>query len=224
MLSHRIPVNVVTARLMTRRYVKALPSATRERELWPRRPLGDRRIRPARADPYGARGGSTYTHAQAESRRSPTPITFVATGRFVYIFPQIGMAVHGAGRQPAAILLYQEHVRGDCGMAHLALDQSCPIWFLGGLIHLLRRRHRGCIYAKMFTELKQRPYTNRPRRVRTRTGSVVVTSDTAHDGLRARDYYEARLRAHGATPAAWTGTRRPRRSCRFRQLGAPVGR
>jgi len=47
-----------------------------------------------------------------------------------------------------------------------------------------------------------------------------VTSDTGHDALRtqARDYYEARLRAHGATPAGMDWNSQASQELRFRQL------
>jgi SAM-dependent methyltransferase len=48
-----------------------------------------------------------------------------------------------------------------------------------------------------------------------------VSAETGHDTLRAqaRDYYEARLRAHGATPAGMDWNSQASQELRFRQLG-----
>jgi len=102
MLTHPIPVNVVTARLMTSRYVKALVSH-QERELclaglwaitgFDQQPLTVQK---------GARGGSTYTTRKRISAFA-NAITSFSNRPLVYIF-QIGMAVMALSVVAGAVL------------------------------------------------------------------------------------------------------------------------
>jgi len=154
MLTHPIPVNVVTARLMTSRYVKALVSH-QERELclaglwaitgFEQQPMLVRK---------GSRGGSSYTTRKRISAFA-NAITSFSNRPLVYIF-QIGMAVMALSMAAGAILLYKS-MSGEIGVPGWA-SIMVSIWFLGGLI-IFCVGVIGMYLAKMFTELKQRPYT-----------------------------------------------------------------
>jgi putative glycosyltransferase len=154
MLTHPIPVNVVTARLMTNRYVKALVSH-QERELclaglwaitgFEQQPMTVRK---------GSRGGSTYTTRKKLSAFA-NAITSFSNRPLVYIF-QIGMAVMALSMAAGAVLLYKS-MSGEIGVPGWA-SIMVSIWFLGGLI-IFCVGVIGMYLAKMFTELKQRPYT-----------------------------------------------------------------
>ena len=153
MLSHPIPVNVVTARLMTSRYVKALVSH-QEREvslagLWvitgfEQHPISVRK---------GDRGESTYTVRKRISALA-NAITF-SNRPLVYIF-QAGVGVMALSVVAGAILLY-ESFSGEVGVPGWA-SIMVTIWFLGGLI-IFCIGVIGMYLAKIFTEIKQRPYT-----------------------------------------------------------------
>jgi putative glycosyltransferase len=154
MLTHPIPVNVVTARLMTARYVKALVSH-QEREicmagLWvitgfEQRPLIVRK---------GSRAESAYTIGRRLSVFA-NAITSFSNRPLVYIF-QIGMAVMVLSVFAGAILLYMS-LEGRIGVPGWA-SIMVSIWFLGGLI-IFCVGVIGMYLAKIFTEIKQRPYT-----------------------------------------------------------------
>lgn len=154
MLTHPIPVNVVTARLMTRRYVKALVSH-QEREiclagLWVITGFEQR--------PFivhkGSRGESSYT---TRTRLSvfANAITSFSNRPLIYIF-QIGMGVMGLSVAAGVILLYMS-INGRIGVPGWA-SIMVSIWFLGGLI-IFCVGVIGMYLAKIFTEIKQRPYT-----------------------------------------------------------------
>jgi putative glycosyltransferase len=154
MLSHPIPVNVVTARLMTSRYVKALVSH-QERELclaglwvitgFEQRPISIRK---------GDRGESTYTVRKRVSALA-NAITSFSNRPLVYIF-QIGVAVMGLSVAAGGVLLYKS-LSGEIGVPGWA-SIMVSIWFLGGLI-IFCVGVIGMYLAKIFTEIKQRPYT-----------------------------------------------------------------
>jgi len=154
MLTHPIPVNVVTARLMTSRYVKALVSH-RERELclaglwaitgFEQQPISVRK---------GDRGESTYT-VRTRISALANAITSFSNRPLVYIF-QIGVAVMGLSVAAGAILLYKS-LSGEIGVPGWA-SIMVSIWFLGGLI-IFCIGVIGMYLAKIFTEIKQRPYT-----------------------------------------------------------------
>ena len=154
MLSHPIPVNVVTARLMTSRYVKALVSH-QERELclaglwaitgFEQQPISVRK---------GDRGESTYTVRKRISALA-NAITSFSNRPLVYIF-QIGVAVMALSVAAGAILLYKS-LSGEIGVPGWA-SIMVSIWFLGGLI-IFCIGVIGMYLAKIFTEIKQRPYT-----------------------------------------------------------------
>jgi putative glycosyltransferase len=154
MLSHPIPANVVTARLMTSRYVKALVSH-QERELclaglwaitgFEQIPLTVRK---------GSRGDSSYTTRKRLSAFA-NAITSFSNRPLVYIF-QIGVAVMALSIAAGAILLYKS-LSGEIGVPGWA-SIMVSIWFLGGLI-IFCVGVIGMYLAKIFTEIKQRPYT-----------------------------------------------------------------
>jgi putative glycosyltransferase len=154
MLTHPIPVNVVTARLMTARYVTALVSH-RERELclaglwvitgFEQRPLAVRK---------GSRPDSAYSTRKRLSVFA-NAITSFSNRPLVYIF-QIGMAVMALSIAAGVVLLYMS-LNGRIGVPGWA-SIMVSIWFLGGLI-IFCVGVIGMYLAKIFTEIKQRPYT-----------------------------------------------------------------
>ena len=154
MLSHPIPVNVVTARLMTSRYVKALVSH-QERELclaglWAITGFEQQPITVRKGD----RGESTYTVRKRVSALA-NAITSFSNRPLVYIF-QIGMAVMALSVVAGGVLLYKS-LSGEIGVPGWA-SIMVSIWFLGGLI-IFCIGVIGMYLAKIFTEIKQRPYT-----------------------------------------------------------------
>lgn len=154
MLTHPIPDNVVTARLMRNRYVRALVSH-QEREiclagLWvitgfDQRPIVVRK---------GSRPDSSYTTRMRLSALA-NAITSFSNRPLVYIF-QIGIAVMLLSVAAGAILLYMS-LNGQIGVPGWA-SIMVSIWFLGGLI-VFCVGVIGIYLAKIFTEIKQRPYT-----------------------------------------------------------------
>ena len=82
-------------------------------------------------------------------------ITSFSNRPLVYIF-QIGVAVMALSVAAGAILLYQS-LSGDIGVPGWA-SIMVSIWFLGGLI-IFCIGVIGMYLAKIFTEIKQRPYT-----------------------------------------------------------------
>ncbi len=154
MLTHPIPVNVVTARLMTARYVKALVSH-RERELCL---AGLWVITGFEQRPFVVRKGSRSDSAYSTRMRLSvfaSAITSFSNRPLVYIF-QIGMGVMALSMAAAVILLYMS-LNGRIGVPGWA-SIMVSIWFLGGLI-IFCVGVIGMYLAKIFTEIKQRPYT-----------------------------------------------------------------
>jgi len=154
MLTYPIPANVVTARLMTNRYVKALVSH-QERELclaglWAITGFEQQPIRVRKGD----RGESTYTTRKRVSALA-NAITSFSNRPLVYIF-QIGVAVMALSVVAGGILLYKS-LSGEIGVPGWA-SIMVSIWFLGGLI-IFCIGVIGMYLAKIFTEIKQRPYT-----------------------------------------------------------------
>ena len=154
LLTHPIPANVVTARLMTGRYVKALVSH-QERELclaglWAITGFDQRAVTVRK----GSRGGSTYTTRKRLSVFA-NAITSFSNRPLVYIF-QIGVAVMALSVLAGVVLLYKS-LSGEIGVPGWA-SIMVSIWFLGGLI-IFCVGVIGMYLAKVFTEIKQRPYT-----------------------------------------------------------------
>ena len=152
LLIHPIPVNVVTARVMTTRYVTALLTHT-EREmclagLWAitgfdQRPVAIRKR---------SRDSSSYTFRKRASVLA-NAITSFSNRPLVFIF-QIGMAVMMLSLVAGATLLYQS-LRGKVGVPGWA-SIMVSVWFLGGLI-IFCVGVIGMYLAKIFMEVKQRP-------------------------------------------------------------------
>lgn len=154
LLTHPLPANVVTARLMTHRYVRALVSH-RERELclaglWVMTGFDQR----SETVSKGSRGDSSY-----DVRRRITvfvnAITSFSNRPLIYIF-QIGIAVMALSILAGAILLYKSLTAGIGVPGWASIMVS--IWFLGGLT-IFCIGVIGIYLAKVFTESKQRPYT-----------------------------------------------------------------
>jgi putative glycosyltransferase len=155
MLTHPIPMNVITARLMTARYVKALVSH-REREiclagLWAITGFDQR---PYTVHKGSRAGASSYTTRKRLSTLA-NAVTSFSNRPLVYIF-QIGMAVMVLSVAAGAMLFYKS-MTGEIGVPGWA-SIMVSIWFLGGLI-IFCVGVIGMYLAKMFTEIKQRPYT-----------------------------------------------------------------
>jgi putative glycosyltransferase len=154
MLTNPIPVNVVTARLMSSRYVKALVSH-QERELclaglWVITGFAQRPI----AVQKGSRPTSSYTTRKRLSVFA-NAITSFSNRPLIYIF-QIGMSVMALSVVAAVVLLYRS-LNGLIGVPGWA-SIMVSIWFLGGLI-IFCVGVIGMYLAKIFMEIKQRPYT-----------------------------------------------------------------
>jgi putative glycosyltransferase len=154
MLTHPIPVNVVTARLMTRRYVNALV-AHRDREvflagLWmmtgfDQRPLNVRKE---------SRTPSTYSPLRRLSMLV-NALTSFSNRPLIYIF-QLGLGVMLLSMAAAIVLMYKR-LTGAVGVPGWA-SIMVSIWFLGGLM-IFCIGVIGIYLAKVFTETKDRPYT-----------------------------------------------------------------
>ena len=154
MLVHRIPQNLVTARLMTRRYVQALVSH-REQEiclagLWVITGFDQHALTVQK----GRRDDPAYTTRMRLSALA-NAVTSFSNRPLIYIF-QIGMAVMALSVAAGAILLYKS-LAGEIGVPGWA-SIMVSIWFLGGLI-IFCVGVIGMYLAKIFTEIKQRPYT-----------------------------------------------------------------
>ena len=154
MLTHPIPVNVVTARLMTARYVKALVSH-QERELclaglWVITGFEQLPLTVQQGQP----GDSSYTTRKRLSVFA-NAITSFSNRPLIYIF-QIGDGGDGAVGRGGVVLLYMS-LNGRIGVPGWA-SIMVSIWFLGGLI-IFCVGVIGMYLAKIFTEIKQRPYT-----------------------------------------------------------------
>jgi putative glycosyltransferase len=154
LLTHPIPENVVTARLMTRRYVRALVSHEDQEiclaGLWTitgfdQRPLVVRKLN---------RQGSSYTIRRRISV-FVNAITSFSNRPLLYIF-QLGVAVMLLSLLAGIVLLY-ESVSGNIGVPGWA-SIMVSIWFLGGLT-IFCVGVIGVYLAKVFTETKRRPYT-----------------------------------------------------------------
>lgn len=154
MLTHPIPANVVTARLMTRRYVQALVTH-RDREiclagLWVITGFEQRAL----AVRKRSREDSTYTLRMRVSA-FVNAITSFSNRPLIFIF-QIGMSVMLLSIVAGSVLMYQS-LSGYVGVPGWA-SIMVSIWFLGGLT-IFSVGVIGVYLAKVFTETKDRPYT-----------------------------------------------------------------
>jgi len=154
LLNAEIPANLVTARLMTRRYVRALVSHT-EREiclsgLWV--------ITGFEQQPCVITKGSRPNSSYSLRRRISVlvnAVTSFSNRPLVYIF-QLGVAMMTLSFLAGIVLVY-ERLSSGIGVSGWA-SVMVSIWFLGGMtifcIGII-----GIYLAKVFIETKQRPYT-----------------------------------------------------------------
>jgi putative glycosyltransferase len=154
MLTHPVPPNIVTARLMTRRYVDALLQHD-EREV-ALAPLWQITGFEQHASPIvkESRPGTTYSLRRRISV-FVSAITAFSNRPLIYIF-QVGIAVMLLSVVAGAVLFYQ-WLRGGIGVPGWA-SIMVSIWFLGGLV-IFCIGVIGIYLAKVFTETKRRPYT-----------------------------------------------------------------
>jgi len=154
LLTQPIPRNLITARLMTRRYVRALVRH-RDRELclsgiwmltgFDQRPLTVQK---------GHREGSSYSTRRRISV-FVNALTSFSNRPLIYIF-QIGISVMLLSALAGAVLLYRS-ITGRIGVPGWA-SIMVSIWFLGGLT-IFCVGVIGIYLAKVFTETKRRPFT-----------------------------------------------------------------
>ncbi len=148
-----LPRNVVTARLMTRRYVDAL-LRFRERELtilalgaitgFEQRPMTVRKQ---------ARGRSTYTIARRISVLVNAVTSF--SNRPLLMIFYLGCGIMATASLAATYLVWRRAI-GGVGVAGWA-SLVVSVWFLGGLM-IFCIGVVGIYLAKVFIEVKQRPY------------------------------------------------------------------
>ena len=153
-LTQPIPANVVTARLMTRRYVRALV-AHRDQEvflagLWMITGFDQRPLTVTKE----SRTSSTYSPLERLSVLV-NALTSFSNRPLIYIF-ELGVAVVLLSIAAALFLMYRR-VTGTVGVPGWA-SIMVSIWFLGGLM-IFCIGVIGIYLAKVFTETKDRPYT-----------------------------------------------------------------
>jgi putative glycosyltransferase len=154
MLNDPIPRNVITARLMTRRYVQALVQHL-DREiclagLWVITGFDQRALEVVK----GSRKDSTYSF-RARASVLVNAVTSFSNRPLIYIF-YLGTAVATLSALAAVILVIRYLTKGIEVAGYASLIVS--IWFLGGLT-LFSIGIIGVYLAKVFTETKERPYT-----------------------------------------------------------------
>ena len=153
-LTFPFPRNVVTARLMTRRYVNALVQH-QDREinlagLWAITGFDQRALDVNK----GKRGGSSYGVRRRISV-FVNAITSFSNRPLLYIF-QLGIGVILLSIAAGIVLLYKSFT-GGIGVPGWA-SIMVSIWFLGG-VTIFCVGVIGIYLAKVFTETKNRPYT-----------------------------------------------------------------
>jgi putative glycosyltransferase len=154
MLTHPIPENVVTARLMSRRYVDALVQHE-DREvflagLWVLTGF----LQVPVAVTKQSRGHSSYTLRRRLSVLV-NAVTSLSNRPLIYIF-YVGAAISVLSLV-AGVTLLTEYLTGRIGQPGWA-SLMISIWFLGGLT-VFSIGVIGVYLAKVFTETKRRPYT-----------------------------------------------------------------
>jgi putative glycosyltransferase len=153
-LTHPIPANIVTARLMTHQYVRALVSH-RDQEvclagLWMLTGFDQRPENVVK----GSRERSSYSVRKRISVLV-NAITSFSNRPLIYIF-QIGIGMMLLSLAAGIVLTYQS-LKGHVGVPGWA-SIMVSIWFLGGLT-IFCVGVIGIYLAKVFTETKRRPYT-----------------------------------------------------------------
>jgi putative glycosyltransferase len=154
MLAHPIPANIVTARLMTARYVRAL-IAHEDQELclaglWVLTGFEQRALPVRKHD----RRATSYTMRKRISVLV-NALTSFSNRPLIYIF-HLGVWVMLLSIAAGSYLLYQA-LTGRIGVPGWA-SIMVSIWFLGGLT-IFCLGVIGVYLAKVFTETKRRPYT-----------------------------------------------------------------
>jgi len=154
LLTHPFPPNIVTARLMTRRYVDALVQH-RDQEV---SLAGLCTItgfeQQALIVDKGTRGDTSYGLRRRISA-FVTAITSFSNRPLLYIF-QLGVGVILLSMVAGIVLMYQS-MSGYVGVPGWA-SIMVSIWFLGGVM-IFCVGVLGIYLAKVFTETKERPYT-----------------------------------------------------------------
>ena len=154
LLTHPFPPNIVTARLMTRRYVDALVQhRDQEVSLAGLCTITGFEQRPLTVD-KGTRGDTSYGLRRRISA-FVTAITSFSNRPLLYIF-QLGVGVILLSITAGVVLLYQS-MTGRIGVPGWA-SIMVSIWFLGGVM-IFCVGVLGIYLAKVFTETKDRPYT-----------------------------------------------------------------
>ena len=154
MLTERIPRNVITARLMTRRYVRALVQHL-DREiclagLWVITGFDQRPLEVVK----GNRSGSSYS-IRARVSTLVNAVTSFSNRPLIYIF-YLGAFVVTLSSLAAFALAIRALTTGVGVAGYASLIVS--IWLLGGLT-IFSLGIIGVYLAKVFTETKNRPYT-----------------------------------------------------------------
>ena len=154
MMTTPLPRNAITARLMTHRYVRALIQH-KDREiclagLWVITGFDQRPIDVVK----GYREGSTYSF-RARVSAVVNAVTSFSNRPLIYIF-YLGAFVVTISAIAAAALTIRALATGIDVAGYASLIVS--IWLLGGLT-LFSQGIIGVYLAKVFTEIKDRPYT-----------------------------------------------------------------
>jgi putative glycosyltransferase len=152
--SQRIPRNLLTVRLMTRRYVQALV-AHQEREinigaLWAH--TGFRQV-PFPVDKQHK--GTTSYDVRRKITHLVNSVTSFSSAPLVFVF-YLGVSISMLSGVFGTYLIVRRVFFGELLQGWPSLIVS--VWFLGGLT-LLCLGVLGVYLAKVFTEVKQRPYT-----------------------------------------------------------------
>jgi putative glycosyltransferase len=154
LLTHPFPPNIVTARLMTRRYVDALVQhRDQEVSLAGLCTITGFEQRSLVVD-KGTRGNTSYGLRRRISA-FVTAITSFSNRPLLYIF-QLGVGVILLSIVAGIVLMYQS-MTGRIGVPGWA-SIMVSIWFLGGVM-IFCVGVLGIYLAKVFTETKDRPYT-----------------------------------------------------------------
>ena len=154
LLTHPFPPNIVTARLMTRRYVDALVQhRDQEVSLAGLCTITGFEQQPLMVD-KGMRGDTSYGLRRRISA-FVTAITSFSNRSLLYIF-QLGVGVILLSIVAGIVLMYQS-MTGRIGVPGWA-SIMVSIWFLGGVM-IFCVGVLGIYLAKVFTETKDRPYT-----------------------------------------------------------------
>jgi putative glycosyltransferase len=154
LLTHPFPPNIVTARLMTRRYVDALVQhRDQEVSLAGLCTITGFEQRALTVD-KGTRGDTSYGLRRRISA-FVTAITSFSNRPLLYIF-QLGVGVILLSMVAGIVLMYQT-LTGHVGVPGWA-SIMVSIWFLGGVM-IFCVGVLGIYLAKVFTETKDRPYT-----------------------------------------------------------------